>query len=228
MPSEHRILIIDDDGDLLSAYERILSREGYEVSVAATARDAMKAIAEGSWGVVILDLRLQGPDGGDGGLRVLKDIRQESPGSRTIVISREDGGSGVHDAASAEMRFTRFFNNTPMAIASVSARLSPIGPATDRATWATSSAWVRRVRWWSSGKTNTWVLPASRRNAVECRMRSRSRSKQVRYGSGASSANREPASNACVACGARCSRSCASRRARSAVWVVPGPAHESA
>jgi len=46
--------------------------------------------------------------------------RDGSPGeSRTIVISREEGGSGVHDAASAEMRFTRFFNNTPMAIASV-------------------------------------------------------------------------------------------------------------
>lgn len=46
--------------------------------------------------------------------------RDGSPGeSRTIVISREEGGTGVHDAASAEMRFTRFFNNTPMAIASV-------------------------------------------------------------------------------------------------------------
>ncbi|MCY0147283.1 response regulator [Hoeflea sp. G2-23] len=46
--------------------------------------------------------------------------RDGSPGeSRTIVISREDGGSGVQDAARAEMRFTRFFNNTPMAIASV-------------------------------------------------------------------------------------------------------------
>ena len=46
--------------------------------------------------------------------------RDGSPGeSRTIVISREEGSSGVHDAASAEMRFTRFFNNTPMAIASV-------------------------------------------------------------------------------------------------------------
>ncbi|MCZ4288706.1 cell cycle histidine kinase CckA [Hoeflea alexandrii] len=46
--------------------------------------------------------------------------RDGAPGeSRTIVISREEGGTGVHDAASAEMRFTRFFNNTPMAIASV-------------------------------------------------------------------------------------------------------------
>ncbi|WP_299862485.1 response regulator [uncultured Hoeflea sp.] len=46
--------------------------------------------------------------------------RDGSPGeSRTIVISREDGELGAHDAANAEMRFTRFFNNTPMAIASV-------------------------------------------------------------------------------------------------------------
>ena len=49
------------------------------------------------------------------------------------------------------------------------------------ATCATSSACVSRVRWWSSGKMNTCVLPASRRNAVaRWRMRSRSRSKQVR------------------------------------------------
>ena len=49
--------------------------------------------------------------------------RDGSPGeSRTIVISREEGGTGAHDAANAEMRFTRFFNNTPMAIASVDAR----------------------------------------------------------------------------------------------------------
>lgn len=49
--------------------------------------------------------------------------RDGSPGeSRTIVISREEGDAGAHDAASAEMRFTRFFNNTPMAIASVDGR----------------------------------------------------------------------------------------------------------
>ena len=49
--------------------------------------------------------------------------RDGSPGeSRTIVIRREDGGSEMQDAANAEMRFTRFFNNTPMAIASVDGR----------------------------------------------------------------------------------------------------------
>ena len=70
--------------------------------------------------------------------------------------------------------------------------VEPTAPATAVATWATSSAWVRRVRWWSAGKTNTWVLPARRRKAVECRMRSRSRSKQVRRGSGSSARARGP------------------------------------
>jgi hypothetical protein len=29
---------------------------------------------------------------------------------------------------------------------------------------------VRRVRIWSSGKTKTWVLPAKRRKALECKI----------------------------------------------------------
>jgi len=40
--------------------------------------------------------------------------------------------------------------------------------AIDTATWATSMAWVNRVRWWSSGKTNTWVLPVSFRVNQTC------------------------------------------------------------
>jgi two-component system cell cycle sensor histidine kinase/response regulator CckA len=49
--------------------------------------------------------------------------RDGAPGeSRTIVIRREEGDTGLQNAASAEMRFTRFFNNTPMAIASVDAQ----------------------------------------------------------------------------------------------------------
>ena len=43
-----------------------------------------------------------------------------APGeSRTIVVGRKDGDHTQVPSAAAEMRFTRFFNNTPMAIASV-------------------------------------------------------------------------------------------------------------
>ncbi|WP_337269786.1 cell cycle histidine kinase CckA [Oryzifoliimicrobium ureilyticus] len=46
-------------------------------------------------------------------------MRDGAPGeSRTIVMTRQSGISNEH-STSAAMRFTRFFNNTPMAIASV-------------------------------------------------------------------------------------------------------------
>ena len=53
--------------------------------------------------------------------------RDGAPGeSRTIVLAREGAEAGAPSAAAAavaaEMRFTRFFNNTPMAIASVDAK----------------------------------------------------------------------------------------------------------
>jgi two-component system cell cycle sensor histidine kinase/response regulator CckA len=47
-------------------------------------------------------------------------MRDGAPGeSRTIVLTRRQGGEGDQSASAASMRFTRFFNNTPMAIASV-------------------------------------------------------------------------------------------------------------
>ena len=49
--------------------------------------------------------------------------RDGAPGeSRTIVIARGDGEDEAGDSSAAEMRFTRFFNNTPMAIAAVDSR----------------------------------------------------------------------------------------------------------
>ena len=81
---------------------------------------------------------------------------------------------------------------------------------------------MSRVRWWSSGKTNTWVLPARRRNAGAWRMRSRSRSKHVRHASGSSARARCPAPTARVAA-ADSTSPARSSRAR-AVDQPPSPA----
>ncbi|MEQ8479209.1 MAG: response regulator [Hoeflea sp.] len=73
-----------------------------------------------------LDLDLLKANGQSFPVRLVHRVsatRDGSPGeSRTIVIGRDDGGRDANDAANAEMRFTRFFNNTPMAIASVDAK----------------------------------------------------------------------------------------------------------
>ncbi len=70
----------------------------------------------------VLDLDLRKMNGQSLPVRLIHRVsstRDGAPGeSRTIVMSRE-GEEGDQSASNAAMRFTRFFNNTPMAIASV-------------------------------------------------------------------------------------------------------------
>lgn len=68
-----------------------------------------------------LDLDLRRTNGQSLPVRLVHSVsatRDGAPGeSRTIVLTRPKGGEG--DQSASAMRFTRFFNNTPMAIASV-------------------------------------------------------------------------------------------------------------
>ncbi|MFN7102687.1 MAG: cell cycle histidine kinase CckA [Pseudorhizobium sp.] len=68
-----------------------------------------------------LDLDLRRTNGQSLPVRLVHSVtsmRDGAPGeSRTIVLNRPKGGEG--DQSASAMRFTRFFNNTPMAIASV-------------------------------------------------------------------------------------------------------------
>ncbi|WP_027486372.1 cell cycle histidine kinase CckA [Allorhizobium undicola] len=70
-----------------------------------------------------LDLDLRRADGRSFPARLVHRVRSAldgAPGeSRTIVLARQESASGERSDSSASMRFTRFFNNTPMAIASV-------------------------------------------------------------------------------------------------------------
>ncbi|NNH29263.1 response regulator [Rhizobium sp. SEMIA 4085] len=70
-----------------------------------------------------LDLDLKKANGQSLPVQIIHSVtsmRDGAPGeSRTIVLRRQSGGENEQSASAAAMRFTRFFNNTPMAIASV-------------------------------------------------------------------------------------------------------------
>lgn len=72
-----------------------------------------------------LDLDLLKKNGQSLPVRLVHKVtatRDGAPGeSRTIVVKRDDEAGANTSPAAAEMRFTRFFNNTPMAIASIDA-----------------------------------------------------------------------------------------------------------
>ncbi len=80
-----KVLIIDDDEQLLSAYREFLSESGYEVDCAQELEEAQTLLAFFPYSVVITDLRLSKL--AFGGLDVIKHIREQSLQARVIVLT---------------------------------------------------------------------------------------------------------------------------------------------
>jgi DNA-binding NtrC family response regulator len=66
-----KILLVDDEHELLSALKRTMSRQGYVVHTASTGQDAWKAISETAYDLVISDLAMEPMNG----LELLKQVR---------------------------------------------------------------------------------------------------------------------------------------------------------
>jgi two-component system KDP operon response regulator KdpE len=81
-----RVLIVDDDTQLLRALRINLTARGYTVLTAADGRTALRAAADLGPDVVVLDLGLPDLDGID----VIRRIRAESPVPILVLSSRED------------------------------------------------------------------------------------------------------------------------------------------
>lgn len=80
-PMNH-ILVVDDEAEIRNSLEEILREEGYGVTCAATAGEAMVMLEDAPYDVVLLDIWLPDRDG----LEVLTDIRRMSGESRPEVI----------------------------------------------------------------------------------------------------------------------------------------------
>ncbi len=78
--SNRRILIIEDQRELIDLVRMHLASEGYEVYAATTGEDGLRAVSSGRWGLVILDWMLPGLSG----LEILRSLRGTD--SRTPVL----------------------------------------------------------------------------------------------------------------------------------------------
>ncbi len=78
-----RILIVDDDESLRESLELVLASEGYEVTVAAEAEAALRAIEVAPVDVVLCDLRMPGQDG----LELLPQLARRLPGATLLLMS---------------------------------------------------------------------------------------------------------------------------------------------
>lgn len=83
MRNKAKILIVDDDDAVRLAYAAILARADCETQTAWDGIEALRAMESRPFDVVLLDLRMPGPDG----LSVLKELKSRWPESEVVIIT---------------------------------------------------------------------------------------------------------------------------------------------
>ena len=77
------ILVVDDEADLVTTYERLLRRRGYRVVSTGSCRDGLLIVEREPLALVIADLRL--PDGD--GLDLVRAARRTPTPTPSIVVT---------------------------------------------------------------------------------------------------------------------------------------------
>ena len=83
MNEKTKILVVDDEEIVRLSHLRTLASEHCKVVTVMNGRDALQAMEQQPFDVVLLDLRMPGMDG----MSVLKTIKQKWPESEVIIIT---------------------------------------------------------------------------------------------------------------------------------------------
>jgi two-component SAPR family response regulator len=78
-----RILVIEDDAELLGVLTALLGSEGHEVTGAPSGEQALLAAARSSFDLVIADVRMEGMSG----LDAIEKVKEEDSGIKSLVIT---------------------------------------------------------------------------------------------------------------------------------------------
>lgn len=77
------ILIVDDDAAVRYSLERLLARDGYQVTALDSGEAALERIAVQDFDLALIDLKLKGIDG----MQVLAALRRQQPATPVIVLT---------------------------------------------------------------------------------------------------------------------------------------------
>jgi two-component system, NtrC family, response regulator AtoC len=95
-PVPEKILIVDDEANMLALCESVLGKEGYVVVCAASAEEALKRLDADNIDLLIADLRLPGMDG----MELVQHVKVQQPGLPYLLLT----GHGTIQSAVAAMK----------------------------------------------------------------------------------------------------------------------------
>ena len=78
-----RILIVEDEIDILLALQKGLKNEGYAVDITSDGDEALELLSFNIYDLVVLDINLPGADG----FSILQELRKKNDKTRVIIVS---------------------------------------------------------------------------------------------------------------------------------------------
>jgi len=111
-----RILIIDDEPDLLEQLSRVLAEQKYSVDTAVDGEMAMDKVCDNPYDLILLDIMLPKKDG----LEVLKSIREAGIGTPVLMLTAK---GEVHDKIKGLDQGADDYLPKPFSIAELLARI---------------------------------------------------------------------------------------------------------
>ena len=78
-----KILVIDDESVICDACHMVLSEKNHSVDRCMTGKKGLHAIEQGTYDVILLDMKLPDIDG----MEILKTIREKTPATCVIVMT---------------------------------------------------------------------------------------------------------------------------------------------
>jgi DNA-binding NtrC family response regulator len=99
--SKPHILVVDDEPSVLLTYKMILEQEGYEVTAAATSREACKAVLTGGFHLLLCDFSLEQQHTGFEVIAAARKLDPETPcvlltGYANMETAQQAKQQGIH------------------------------------------------------------------------------------------------------------------------------------
>lgn len=82
-PSSFRVLVVDDDPEIGTLFQRVLGSKSQSVTVAKDGFEALDKVKDSKYDLVFLDVRMPGMDG----VETLEKIKSLSPDSIVVMMS---------------------------------------------------------------------------------------------------------------------------------------------
>jgi DNA-binding response OmpR family regulator len=114
-----RLLVVEDEVAILTAMERFLAHQGFEVDTALGREAAERLLAAGAYDAVIADLRMSGSFSTDG-LALITFAKERRPATKVILLTAY--GSPEIEAEASRLGADAFLHK-PLPLAEVADRL---------------------------------------------------------------------------------------------------------